>query len=282
MVAIATLSSLSFGQVVISQVYGGGGNSGAKYTHDFIELFNRGSEAVTLKGYSLQYASATGSFTATNTQVLADITIQPGKYYLIQQAKGNGGTDALPTPDQAPTAFLSLGGSNGKIALVSNVDPITDVTDKEIVDFVGFGTSDEFEGYGPIAALSAVNSGQRKLKGCKDTNDNKNDFDVAAAALRNGQTAANVCTNLSTDNLTLTKAVSNTLWTNTASFNVKDKTTVEVYNINGQLVKSFEVKGVQNVDVSSLVKGTYVVKTTSNGKSSTQKVVKKGSIPKTV
>lgn len=275
MVAIATLSSLSFGQVVISQVYGGGGNSGAKYTHDFIELFNRGSEAVTLKGYSLQYASATGSFTATNTQVLADITIQPGKYYLIQQAKGNGGTDALPTPDQAPTAFLSLGGSNGKIALVSNVDPITDVTDKEIVDFVGFGTSDEFEGYGPIAALSAVNSGQRKLKGCKDTNDNKNDFDVAAAALRNGQTAANVCTNLSTDNLTLTKAVSNTLWTNTASFNVKDKTTVEVYNINGQLVKSFEVKDVQNVDVSSLVKGTYVVKTTSNGKSSTQKVVKK-------
>ncbi len=71
------------------------------------------------------------------------------------------------------------------------------------------------------------------------------------------------------------KAVSNTLWTNTASFNVKDKTIVEVYNINGQLVKSFEVKGIQNVDVSSLVKGTYVVKTTSNGKSSTQKVVKK-------
>ncbi|MBK9050751.1 MAG: hypothetical protein IPL78_07495 [Chloroflexi bacterium] len=29
--------------IVISQVYGGGGNSGATYTHDFIELFNRGS-----------------------------------------------------------------------------------------------------------------------------------------------------------------------------------------------------------------------------------------------
>lgn len=28
--------------LVISQVYGGGGNSGAPYTHDFIELFNRG------------------------------------------------------------------------------------------------------------------------------------------------------------------------------------------------------------------------------------------------
>lgn len=275
LVAFAALSTLSFGQVVISQVYGGGGNSGAKYTHDFIELFNKGSQAVTLKGHSLQYASATGTVSAANTQVLADITIQPGKYYLIQQAKGSSGTDALPTPDQVPTTALALGATNGKVALVSNVDPITDITDKDIVDFVGFGTSNEYEGSGPTAAISNTDSAQRKLKGCQDTNDNKNDFDVAAAAPRNGQTAANVCTNLSTDNLTLTKAVSNTLWTNTASFNVKDKTIVEVYNINGQLVKSFEVKGIQNVDVSSLVKGTYVVKTTSNGKSSTQKVVKK-------
>jgi uncharacterized protein len=29
--------------IVISQVYGGGGNSGAQYTHDFVELFNRGT-----------------------------------------------------------------------------------------------------------------------------------------------------------------------------------------------------------------------------------------------
>jgi hypothetical protein len=30
-------------KVVISQVYGGGGNTGATYTHDFIELFNSGT-----------------------------------------------------------------------------------------------------------------------------------------------------------------------------------------------------------------------------------------------
>jgi uncharacterized protein len=47
--------------IVISQVYGGGGNSGAPYTHDFIELFNRSSEPVSLAGWSVQYASATGS-----------------------------------------------------------------------------------------------------------------------------------------------------------------------------------------------------------------------------
>jgi hypothetical protein len=48
-----------------------------------------------------------------------------------------------------------------------------------------------------------------------------------------------------------------------------------VYNINGQLVKSFTVNGVQSVNVSDLTKGAYVVKTTSNGKTATQKVVKK-------
>ena len=47
--------------VVISQVYGGGGNSGATYRNDFVELFNRGAEPVSLAGWSIQYASATGA-----------------------------------------------------------------------------------------------------------------------------------------------------------------------------------------------------------------------------
>jgi uncharacterized protein len=47
--------------IVISQVYGGGGNAGAPYTHDFVEIFNRGSMAVSLAGKSIQYASATGT-----------------------------------------------------------------------------------------------------------------------------------------------------------------------------------------------------------------------------
>jgi hypothetical protein len=47
--------------VVVSQVYGGGGNSGATYTHDFIGLFNRGSSPASVAGWSVQYASATGT-----------------------------------------------------------------------------------------------------------------------------------------------------------------------------------------------------------------------------
>src|SRR5438270_10861853 len=41
--------------IVISQVYGGGGNSGATYKNDFIEIFNRGAAPVSVTGWSVQY-----------------------------------------------------------------------------------------------------------------------------------------------------------------------------------------------------------------------------------
>src|SRR5207248_5272579 len=47
--------------LVISQVYGGGGNAGAQLKNDFIEVFNRGSAPIPLGGMSVQYASTTGN-----------------------------------------------------------------------------------------------------------------------------------------------------------------------------------------------------------------------------
>ena len=46
---------------MISQVFGGGGNSGAPFRNDFIEIFNAGNSTVNLSGWSVQYASATAS-----------------------------------------------------------------------------------------------------------------------------------------------------------------------------------------------------------------------------
>ena len=84
--------------VVISQVYGGGGNAGATLKNDFIELFNRGASPVSLNGWSVQYASAAGTgWTPTN---LTDVTLQPGHYYLVQEAPGAGGSVDLPAPDR--------------------------------------------------------------------------------------------------------------------------------------------------------------------------------------
>ena len=47
--------------IVISQIYGGGGNAGATYQNDYVELYNPGTVAFDLAGWTLQYASATGT-----------------------------------------------------------------------------------------------------------------------------------------------------------------------------------------------------------------------------
>src|SRR4051794_8379772 len=99
--ALATVSAgLMFGQgspnVVISQIYGGGGNTGATYRYDFIELFNRSTSPIDLTGWSVQYASATG--TSWQKTDLSG-TIQPGLYFLIQEGQGAGGSSDLPSPD---------------------------------------------------------------------------------------------------------------------------------------------------------------------------------------
>ncbi len=76
--------------VVISQIYGGGGNSGSTYKNDFIELFNRSASPVDVTGMSVQYASAAGTtWQVTNLSG----TIAPGGYYLVQEAVGHGRHD---------------------------------------------------------------------------------------------------------------------------------------------------------------------------------------------
>src|SRR5690242_1741167 len=109
---IAAPAEAASPDVVISQVYGGGGNSGATYTNDFVELYNRGPSTVDLSGWSVQYASAAG--TAYQVTALSG-GIAAGAHYLVQEAAGTGGTAALPAPDA--TGSINLSATNGKVAL---------------------------------------------------------------------------------------------------------------------------------------------------------------------
>ncbi len=59
--------------IVISQLYGGGGNAGATLRNDFIELFNRGNAPVNVSGWSVQYASASGSSSAPSGASVVDL-----------------------------------------------------------------------------------------------------------------------------------------------------------------------------------------------------------------
>src|SRR6266581_4578400 len=71
--------------VVVSQVYGGGGNAGSTFKNDFIELFNASGATVIVDGWSVQYSSAAGtSWQVTNLSG----SIAPGQYYLIQESQG--------------------------------------------------------------------------------------------------------------------------------------------------------------------------------------------------
>jgi uncharacterized repeat protein (TIGR01451 family) len=81
-------------QLVITQIYPGGGNSGATYTNDFIEIFNRGTTTVdfSLTNYSMQYESAGGA-NWSKTDITSG-TLAPGQFFLIQEAGGANGDDA--------------------------------------------------------------------------------------------------------------------------------------------------------------------------------------------
>ena len=180
--------------VVISQVYGGGGNSGATYKNDFIELFNRGTSAVTVTGWSVQYASNTGS-SWQKTDLTG--TIQPGQYYLVQQAAGAGGTTSLPTPNA--TGSISMSATAGKVALVTNTTPLAcgatnNCSSSSIKDFVGFGsTATAYEGSGPSPAPSNTTAAIRANGGCKDDDNNAADFSTAAPTPRNSSSPTNSC-----------------------------------------------------------------------------------------
>ena len=127
-------------QVVVSQVYGGGGNTGAPYNRDYVELFNRGSASVSLNGMTVQYASATGTGNFSVGATLPNVTLAPGQYFLVGMASGANGA-ALPTVDASGTSAMS--GTAGKVILANSTTfhPIaTDIRTGRSVDLAPYIT----------------------------------------------------------------------------------------------------------------------------------------------
>lgn len=175
--------------VVISQVYGGGGNSGATIKNDFIELFNRGTQPVNLTGWSVQYASAAGASWQV-TKISGTPVLQPGQYYLVQEAAGTGAGSLL-TPDT--TGTIPMSGTAGKVALVNDSNALSGAAPSgaTLVDLLGFNAG-YFEGSnGP--GLSNTTAALRANGGCTDTDNNGSDFATGAPAPRNTASALHSC-----------------------------------------------------------------------------------------
>ena len=176
--------------VVISQVYGGGGNAGATLTNDFIELFNRGTSPVSLNGWSVQYASSAGTTWAVTP--LSNVTLQPGQYYLIQEAAGAGGTTPLPAPDA--TGSTAMSATTAKVALVNSTVALSGAcpAGATIVDLIGYGAASCFEGTA-VAVLTNTTAAVRNNGGCAETDNNSTDFTVTAPNPRNTNDDLNSC-----------------------------------------------------------------------------------------
>ena len=165
--------------VVVNEVYGGGGNSGATYKNDFIELRNRGTAAVSLDGWSVQYHSggATGSWQVTPLSG----SIAPGAIYLVGEAAGTGGTQALPATQASGT--IGMSGTAGTVALVNGTTALTCADSAACqaasVDLVGYGTAVINE-TGPAAGASNTDSVQRK--DAADSDNNPADFCVQTSS----------------------------------------------------------------------------------------------------
>jgi hypothetical protein len=130
--------------VVISQLYPGGGNASATYCDDFVELHNRSGDDVDIAGWSLQYASETGSTWSVRAIPATPARIIPaGGFFLILLDGGTSpGCTAVPLVDLDLSTSTGMGGAGGKVALLSTstamsagVCPVS----AALQDFVEFG-----------------------------------------------------------------------------------------------------------------------------------------------
>jgi hypothetical protein len=205
---VGTITNDDGATVVISQIYAGGGNTGAQFTNDFVELFNRTSTPIDVSNWSLQTATATGTtWTVIRLCPVAQTcTIGANKYYLIQLGSGGAVGSALPAPDA--TGSTNFATTGGKAALVTNTTALTgsaagttplggatcpNANTSSVVDFAGFGNATCFEGSTAAPALSNTTADFRASSGCTDANANSTDFTTAAPGPRNSAAALHTC-----------------------------------------------------------------------------------------
>ncbi|MGB8509205.1 MAG: lamin tail domain-containing protein, partial [Pyrinomonadaceae bacterium] len=190
--------------VVISQVYGGAGCGTAgcsTYKNDYIELFNLGAAPVSINGWSVQYAAATG--TAWQVTALPNVTLQPGQYHLVAESFGANGVNNLPTPDT--TGTIAMSATAAKVALVNTTTALSGAcpASATIVDLIGYGATASCFETAVAPAPSTTTADIRAGAGCTETDNNSTDFTAIAPNPRNSSTALSPCGGGSTSTLNI-------------------------------------------------------------------------------
>ena len=209
--------------LLITQVYGGGGGSSSTivYNHDYVEIFNPTSAAISLNGLSVQYASATGNFgTGSNVATLPDVMLQPGQFFLISGSgsSSNAGVDLPVTADA--TSSLNIAATGGKVALINGTTgnlPSATCTGGNIIDEVSFAATTSCA-EGTAAPASSNTQAATRSDVCVDTNNNSADFVAIAPAPRNTSTAVHPCsTSVPITQLAIASALANPAYVGSGS-----------------------------------------------------------------
>jgi hypothetical protein len=180
--------------LVISQIYGGGGNNQSVFRNDFIELHNGGSTPADLSGFAVQYASINGA--TWQVTALPSVVVPPGGYFLIQEAVGANATALLPTPDVVTVgpAAIPMSATAGKVALTPFTTQLVGATPALgfTNDLLGYGGASTFEGTS-LGATANPTGALRNNNGCNDSNINSADFTIGTPVPRNSAATPVVC-----------------------------------------------------------------------------------------
>ncbi|SFC52910.1 hypothetical protein SAMN04487968_107185 [Nocardioides terrae] len=167
--------------LVISEVYGAGGNNGAAYNADFVELYNPTSANLPLSGLALHYRSAAGG--SGGTPYALSGSVPAHGHWLVQMSAAGANGSALPTPDATASPAFSMAAAGGQVALQQGTAVIATSGDVRgvagIVDFVGASGAASYETAVTGSAASAAQSLNRSADGA-DTDSNAADFTLAA------------------------------------------------------------------------------------------------------
>jgi hypothetical protein len=264
-------------QIVISEIYSGGGNSGSALKSDYIILKNIGPEKASLNEATIQYAPTTGNFNQYHT--LPNITLNPGQSFLIQEATNGGGAVDLPSPDFIANEILNFDGASnsslglemaatsGKIVLANNNVQVKDAKSENVVDFAVYGTANSV----PVFA-STVNTAFKRVS--ENPEDNISDFVLATANpinSGNGNIAiSDVDINYSKFNFIVNSFVKEN---NEIAFGAEVEN-VKVYDEYGQVVMKSPTKTATGLNLIELPKGKYTVTGTINNAPVSQQIVK--------
>ncbi|WP_167132097.1 ExeM/NucH family extracellular endonuclease [Paramicrobacterium chengjingii] len=170
--------------VVINEAYLSGGSAGAIYDHKFVELYNPTDAAIALDGMSLQYRSATGDGATSN---LVELTgeIDAQGYYLVTGGSNGDTGDAMTGVNVAAEGSLDPSGTKGTLLLVDGTEKVSpavgDIVGTEgIVDALGYGSSNTFEGEAAVPPGSNQDVRSNVRTGGVDTDNNTDDFTLTA------------------------------------------------------------------------------------------------------